>query len=392
MKDSEQEEKEKSDGELIREIDEVLGEDGDITLIHEDESDGTTSNTASTSSKKKRSSISKRTKSKPAGNQIETGKRKLPSESPTEAIVKPPKKKLSAIRPELTSRKPTINSSEPQPMETDVNQPKYSEVAGEIKIAVIAADYPRDFYTEEYYDEFNSFLGRQMDELGEEEYLPNFVFANFDKGYAIYKCSGKHSAVFLSQAAGSFNLEKPLKAVPLSELPSLPVFRTHTLERDFSVETFLRRLARQNRGAGIDTSSWRVFNVMRSEDGKRVSFLVEMDVRSAKILARNGYWLFYWVSTIKFVDPSTNELPTKLTLDELRAVGNANLAARRAVGKAENFNKNDITMGGDDALASTAQSNQGGGAEVIPTAAAKPQSLGGDAVKAATAETNPNQN
>lgn len=318
-----------------------------------------------------RSKVRQRIMRRENGDDKDTPKRKRESTATPESVEKNVKKKVDQ---RVSPTAPDINgNNQPTPleqsqtlqvgeetMETDQTPMSYADVAGEVRMVVLPENYPYAILSRENFEDLIDTVTVHMDNLPPNALRPNFVYFNYVNGFAQYCCSAAHSVEFLKAAVAGFDCGMALKVIPQAELPKPPVFKTFTPEkRNFTAEKFLERIPLQNQGCGIDTSSWKLFNVTTNEHG--TSMYVEMDAPSASVLVRNGSWLFYWLSTIKFTDVKTKEAPAKLTTEQLRAIGNANVAAAQFSDRTGGLNGNENQ--GSAETDSAARSNAGGSAD-----------------------------
>lgn len=211
------------------------------------------------------------------------------------------------------------------PPAAQVGMISYKEVAQATHIAVTPVGYPATTLTTEQLKAVRINLLNLIINLKTPVIRPKYRNCTFKHGYLILACADKATADWTKKAVGEIQPWEgaQLVAMDLADLPKQVLFLGYFQDSlDFSSEDIIRLV--QNQNDDFCTETWRV--ARRTELSKTIELLIEMDERSAELVAAQHFQLNYTFGKARLrrvtgstatTDRKDSDAPTGKVLSEL---------------------------------------------------------------------------
>lgn len=176
-----------------------------------------------------------------------------------------------------------------------------SKIVLTTKIAILPDGYPEASFTQNDVDEMEKNILERIDELNGSQGGPTFQYRRLERGYWKVACVGETTRAWITAEAESWKFhERPVKVVPLNDLPRPPVFRSWIPGTILTPAKILSRIRKQN--VGLSVADWRHKGSVATAAGFKIYF--ELDPASINYLKTKNWLLFYGMMLIKFTETS----------------------------------------------------------------------------------------
>lgn len=164
------------------------------------------------------------------------------------------------------------------------------------RMAVIPEDYPNVCFKLENVKSMEDQILKQIDSLKDDQEAPTFQYRRLERGYWKVACIGESTRAWLMEVMRDWKfLDKPIRVIPLNEIPKPPVYRSWISGSVIPPDNILDRLMKQNKG--LDTTEWKHKRSISTPAGFKV--YLELNPASINYISERNFMLFFGMTQIK---------------------------------------------------------------------------------------------
>ncbi|XP_055613602.1 uncharacterized protein LOC129760049 [Uranotaenia lowii] len=177
-------------------------------------------------------------------------------------------------------------------------RPSYSEVAGSVRVGILAKDYPSTQLKTEQLKMVQQAIKRAVLGQRQEKLKPKFAQCSYKSGFMVVTCLDQATSDWLKQVTPSIKpwVGAELVAVGDNQIPRSEILKAHlpgAAEDD--IGTIQATIESQN--DELSTESWRFYDIHKKNEALEVVFTV--DETSMKELEKRNFVIYYGFGSSK---------------------------------------------------------------------------------------------